>query len=806
MTEVPNTEELKKKRRSTRVKQSVPITVSGSDALGRRFREHTITATVNCHGCKFLSKHYLLAGTRIELEVASRQSDGEPRKVGARVAWTERPKSLTEPFQVGVELETPGNIWGLEFPPEDWFHFPGDEPASKPPTEAASRPALKVVERHTPPAPPEPEAPTEPVAAEFPPTPTQKVLAAEAEVAAPTAEDKSQGQAVPAGASLTEIQSALDEALDEIRNAAQKNAEALRAQWHTELESELDRVSATLEARIAEAIQRAVTEAESRLHQQTEAARASVDVAQSSSEESFKQFEARLADAVQRVLDEAETTLCQRAEAARTAFEFQNQNLESQVARTQQTLASSAERAEALLAEFSKRMAELERRPAELETASKHTLQEFQQEMARTLAEHTARLEQTANSVLEQVAMNIQATAESIAPQVAERVLVGLEQQVSTHLGQVQQALAQLDEAGRTTGARWQQLRQQLAEEAERLSAPHIERLAGTLGELLEAEKRVNAVWQQQEAQLASAAERVFERVREDLHIEMERHLESQSGIIQEKLGKHITALDDKITELTHTGYEGLLKACEWYQKKARSGMDTALKQSLEQMGIELRARAADLSQRFTAELERHSRGFVEHTREILEAESQAVVQSVRPQLSEAAERAFGAFREQLSAEAEARSGSFTENLAQQAQKQGEALAHYAERIAAETRERVQHDQQELLAHATEQGHQQLAAAVSATLREMQTVTEQRRSAWQDALERSAIESLEEYKRRLENITNAWLLTSAARLNEHSETLLLQLQQKIEAHLCDAVSEVMSRVMESLRRPPSSDS
>jgi hypothetical protein len=50
---------------------------------------------------------------------------GQPaRTVRARVMWIQRPRTVRELFQVGVELEVTGNFWGIAFPPSDWFPFP----------------------------------------------------------------------------------------------------------------------------------------------------------------------------------------------------------------------------------------------------------------------------------------------------------------------------------------------------------------------------------------------------------------------------------------------------------------------------------------------------------------------------------------------------------------------------------------------------------------------------------------------------------------------------------------------------------
>jgi hypothetical protein len=119
---INNTPELK--RRSTRVVQAVPLTVSGVDALGRPFTERTSTLIVNCHGCRYQSKHYVLKNMWVTLEVPNPEQGQEPRMARARVMWIQRPRTVRELFQVGVEMEIPGNLWGIAFPPPDWFPLP----------------------------------------------------------------------------------------------------------------------------------------------------------------------------------------------------------------------------------------------------------------------------------------------------------------------------------------------------------------------------------------------------------------------------------------------------------------------------------------------------------------------------------------------------------------------------------------------------------------------------------------------------------------------------------------------------------
>ena len=106
------------KRRSTRIVQAVPITVTGTDALGQPFKERTTTVMVNCHGCKYQSKHYVPKNSMVTLDIP--RPEGGPYHTQGRVVWVQRPRTVRELFQIGLEFEVPGNFWGIAFPPEDW--------------------------------------------------------------------------------------------------------------------------------------------------------------------------------------------------------------------------------------------------------------------------------------------------------------------------------------------------------------------------------------------------------------------------------------------------------------------------------------------------------------------------------------------------------------------------------------------------------------------------------------------------------------------------------------------------------------
>lgn len=143
------------KRRSTRIVQAVPITVTGVDALGQPFKERTTTVMVNCHGCKYQSKHYVPKNSMVTLEVP-RPEAGQKRTTQGRVVWVQRPRTVRELFQIGLEFEVAGNVWGIAFPPEDWVTSSDEVVAESSTPYAASDMKLSVT---TPSVAPSPAAP-----------------------------------------------------------------------------------------------------------------------------------------------------------------------------------------------------------------------------------------------------------------------------------------------------------------------------------------------------------------------------------------------------------------------------------------------------------------------------------------------------------------------------------------------------------------------------------------------------------------------------------------------------------------------
>jgi len=125
-------------RRSTRIEKSVPLIVMGQNRAGESFMERTVAVSLNMHGCRYHSRHDYGVGTWVTLQMVGLfGAEEKPATVRAMVRSVHPPASLRELQQVGVELETPSNVWGILSPrprrrpsSQEWL-FPDKNPGRR---------------------------------------------------------------------------------------------------------------------------------------------------------------------------------------------------------------------------------------------------------------------------------------------------------------------------------------------------------------------------------------------------------------------------------------------------------------------------------------------------------------------------------------------------------------------------------------------------------------------------------------------------------------------------------------------------
>ena len=106
-------------RRSTRISIAIPLTITGEDTAGVKFKEKARTVVINKQGAKISTYHNLALGADLTVE---NQLLG--RSAHATVVWLGEKRAPRGPMEIGIQLSEAQNLWGIELPPEDWQEGP----------------------------------------------------------------------------------------------------------------------------------------------------------------------------------------------------------------------------------------------------------------------------------------------------------------------------------------------------------------------------------------------------------------------------------------------------------------------------------------------------------------------------------------------------------------------------------------------------------------------------------------------------------------------------------------------------------
>jgi len=110
-------------RRSSRISKAIVLAVQSIDASRAPHREEVTTGSISCHGCTYRVRHEPRPGEIVVLDAGSGSTGHSGFPSRARVKWVQKINTVNDPtaYNVGVELEIAGNIWGISPPPADWF-------------------------------------------------------------------------------------------------------------------------------------------------------------------------------------------------------------------------------------------------------------------------------------------------------------------------------------------------------------------------------------------------------------------------------------------------------------------------------------------------------------------------------------------------------------------------------------------------------------------------------------------------------------------------------------------------------------
>ncbi|HEX4003641.1 MAG TPA: hypothetical protein VHX36_13405 [Candidatus Acidoferrales bacterium] len=908
-------EEGAQKRRSTRIVQAVPITVTGVDALGQPFKERTTTVMVNCHGCKYQSKHYVPKNSTVSLDIPRPEAGASHRTLVGRVIWVQRPRAVRELFQIGVEFEIAGNVWGIAFPPDDWFPVPGEEPQAAAPPEKAAAPELRLTSVEPKPPTPaavatehRPEFKVPPVAAPVahvtssafvpPASPPPAVASVEGKihvvpepVPAPPPAPAPDTQAAMAR-QMAKLASEVKDSLDKsIRRDAQTaiNEEMtvvrqqLDAQLHEAVEHaikvSMERVSessvrkvvqqaAEQTAKIVEEARRATETNSGQLDEKVRQAvqqavsHAAADAAQQAAAQAATQnLKQTVEEAVARIVAEREASspslqILANPEAAQQQLDQWRHNLEeaaqnihsrtleqaqSDVAAAKQTLNEAFESvvtnaSETLDTKLSEATASALARATEEANAQASNLRTSLDEIvagAQSAVEQTRhRLDDIASSRADEIARHadeliaertkqMEPALQNVAQSVIDRFSTQLDQKLAPGITEAHEALSALANAGEEASQIESKLREQgrrAFEQAAQIEAQAQSKIdahaaatqAQIQTQLGEQAAQFGRHLREQVEQTATQAAHAQSLVREEIRQASEQAVaDSLERVKQETakfpvqfeescratLSKVEEELEQKSSEAQHTTYEALSKASDWYTKKAQTTMQSALERSVEQSTSALRDRAAEISSLVASELDHYRRTYVDHSQAQIEEIAKEVVDRERGKMAEAADittAGFGDRIQQLVGESFRR---FEDASRQALEKNRSDMEYDREGALSE----FQKNLDDRMLSGIEQARDTLQIQLMSLIESFEAKRQAEQAEWMAQVKKSADESIETYKARLENTSNSWLLASATTLGQSSQAVMDTLSRSAEKRLREVCAEVLAGMGDTLK-------
>ena len=369
----------------------------------------------------------------------------------------------------------------------------------------------------------------------------------------------------------------------------------------------------------------------------------------------------------------------------------------------------------------------------------------------------------------------------------------------SAFAGMAERLQTDLEAAGHQTIER-------LANELDQRLGPQVARATEMLGKLAlnhdQAEKALaehqHRLWQPSERSVQDSVARAKE-VLAQVETEFAESARSRSS-------KWFAELETKATETTQGTFEALFKSADWYEKKVQTQMQSTLEKGLDQAAASLREKAGDASSQFATELDHYSRSYVEHAQSQMDENARDAAERITLGMAQAGEAAASNFTgraDQLMSEQ-------FDLLSAKANSAFEQNAACIEAHAVQVRSKLESDApmlagefQRVLLQQTQQGlaqgQQELASQIDLAKDNLRIEAQSLDRQMRASLQSFGTQAMDEYKSRLENASNSWLLTTVARLNQQSEGLIDQLVASTEKQLRSTCSNVFAEIGETLR-------
>jgi len=844
------------RRRSERVAESLPIIVRGIDLLGQPFEERTATLAFNLQGCRYPSKYHLPKNTWVTVEIVR---GSKLHNVRARVAWVQRPHSVRELFQIGIELESPANIWEQEFVPADWAdgevarHNHGIHAAA---AGFSPRDHLKIArESESATASNTPAVPMERVMADNMRDSGESSHASESHVQhdiSPSAENpflRDLGADLVNQARLA-VEAATLEASEQIRRTAESLAEKRSTtaeesfqRWMTEFEhaqqDARDEFSSELSSRQREFLEGLKSEFEENF---TRARKILDDLAQkadalhnegeAAAEATSRMAQARLtmeAAEAARVQPAPSEPSPEEAAATESSAAGWRAHLESEMAVAQsqwnELLQSSLDGGiERLVAQMSERSQDLlrgtEQKISERFSAIQQPLAQASTEAGENLAAMRSSLDaelsrarsslseiEHAASRMKEYSAQLEAASHDALNELHRRLEKILETQTDEmnrrfeilSAGVSQRVAPALDSLGH-------QFVERTVGEVESRLAPHLERVPQLVRELSSREVQAEDGLRLHRERLRQVSENNQREVASQMCSTLANLRGDFEAARKEALAKWNEELDATGVRASHSAAESIGRTSEWFQQEARARLQVLVEQGLVTAGNGLELRAVESAQKFSAQLDAQSTAHLSQIREQMDTVAGEVAVGARTQLELAAEEAAASFGFVLRAISREEIGDFTENsrttLRERAQELADAANQVLQNFESESAGSLQNLQSQVAAQVESgaaEGRRALAADSASALEAYRSNAAAHQAELSAGLDRMAADATEKYKERLETTGDTWMISSVRRINEHGQNVIESLMRSADQSLRDSCSKFFEGLAASLR-------
>ena len=439
---------------------------------------------------------------------------------------------------------------------------------------------------------------------------------------------------------------------------------------------------------------------------------------------------------------------------------------EQRIAALRDTIEEQTQRLESALARAGETSQRLEQHSAQLENVQQQALAGLQAQIENGLGAHHEEMQHKSEAILEEINAKIRAAFEEAS----------------------RQAVAQFD--------------RQVAEMVE----PHVKRAEEAVHRLAGGRSLLDAALTLQQDRIRHSADEAFAeslaRFRENLG-GVEQILQESSQSIT---WRNLTELEGKAGDLKHEMVEELLKSAEWYEKKAQTQIQNLTERTIEHAGNQLREKAGEISSVFASELDHTSRDFVGHAQTQMEEVVRDSFERARALFAEAADTTAAAFTDEIQRTGRQGLEGFNEEVRRSADagrlQLDAARMELAEKTTSEQEgflRRFQSSMGGALEAGVAETQKKVSEGFGSLLDSWKATTIAHQQEMQSIYGRIGEQAAEQYKNRLENVSNQWMLATVASLDHQSREMISGIAATAEEKLREACAQVFAGVGESLR-------